>query len=277
MIFKNQSFFSLPHIKQTMFFGIAALGATSIAISGCDQISDNEEIRSGKTNVTAEEVATTTEDSMIVGKTVTIRNQVKETVGDSSFLMAAEAGSPILVVNATGQPFVPSDQNIPIQATGTVESFIVADVNQKYGLDLDPALYVDYERQPAIIAQSLALAPQPEDLAEAPAGYFDKTIAVEGEFRQLTDGAAQSNGFALFEEGWVDDVGVLVLGENLQNEAIQDGEIIVVTGKARQPDASLLQTNLGWDANRAQDFLSNYKNRPVIIADNVYPSAVSTQ
>lgn len=275
---KNDHHFLVPNISKSMVvLGVALLGSASVAISGCDQVTTTEEIQPGKTNVTSEEVATTTEDSTTIGKTATIRNQVTEVVGDNSFVMASDTGSPILVVNATGQPFVPPNQNIPVQATGTVESFVVADINRKYGLDLDPALYVDYERQPAIIAQSLALAPQPEDLAEAPTGYFDKTIAVEGEFRQLTDGETQSNGFALFEEGWVDDVGVLVLGENLQNEAIQEGEVVVVTGMARQPDASLLQTNLGWDANRAQDFLANYENRPVIIAENVYPSAVSTQ
>jgi hypothetical protein len=72
----------------------------------------------------------------------------------------------------------------------------------------------------------------------------------------------------------------MVIGVNINPKGglIQEGEHVVVTGVARQPNAQLLQqANLGWDSNKINEFLAKYTNRPVIVADHVYPSAVDTK
>lgn len=244
-------------------------------LSSCSTLSSTDEIQEGQTNVTTEDISS--DVSNLIGQQVTIRSLVGETVGEGGFVVEPENGEPILVLNTTGVPFELPGAGVPIQVTGEVQSFVATDIENEYGLDLDEGLYADYEGQPAIVAQSLALAPNPEDLYENSADYLDQQIAVEGDVRLLdtTDGA-----FALFEEGWVDDIGVLVVGINRDVaggsvDAIQEGENVVVTGVARQPSAELLQEyNPDWDDNKTQEFLSRYTERPVIVADGVYPSAV---
>lgn len=249
-------------------------------LHGCTQVSRTDEVRPTETNVTSKEVADLPKNaSQLIGKEVTIRNQVTKTIDNRGFVMSSDGGSPILVINATGAPFILPSLNVPVQATGIVEPFVLADIQKKYGLNLDQKAYSSYDRQPTIVAKSLALAPTPEDLAKIPTGYFNKTIAVKGQVRKIDTSSNTPGALALFEDGWADDIGVLVIGinRNEQHGSIQEGEHVVVTGTARQPDVSLLEKTLGWKADKAQEFLSRYKNRPVIIAENVFPSAVPTQ
>ncbi|MGB3310964.1 MAG: hypothetical protein WBG32_14660 [Nodosilinea sp.] len=119
-----------------------------------------------------------------------------------------------------------------------------------------------------------SLAPRPQDLWNAPDEYFGETIAIEGDIRSLE---GSDNAFALFEEGWNDDIGVLVVGvdQAVDTARLDAGETVVVTGQARPADlVSLQEANFGWDDSQIQEFLSRYENRPVIFVEEVYPSAV---
>ncbi|MEC4895750.1 MAG: hypothetical protein SAL07_21900 [Oscillatoria sp. PMC 1051.18] len=277
MLNRNHSEKSL--IKKTgMGLGAIALGLTTLVLPACN---NNEEIREGRDNATTEDVSEIGEDgSDIVGKEITIRSQVEETVGNTGFVLQSQAGEEILVINSTGADFRVPAIEVPVQVTGEAVELVVADVENEYGLDLEDELYVDYEQQPAIIAESLALAPTPEDLAEVPNGYFNQEIAVEGQVRELDS----PNAFALFEDGWVDDYGVLVIGisRNLKAEdsPIQEGENVTVTGVAREFDGALLEqeaAELGWTEADIAEFESRYSNRPVIVADSIYPSAIDNK
>jgi len=257
--------------------GAVALGLSTVVLTGCNQ---PKEIEAGRTNTTAEEVAQVSGPDATIGQTITIRSKPTVTIGKSGFVLNTEDGKPIVVVNATGSTFVLPSRDIPIQATGKVASFVVADVEREYGVDLENDLYIKYDRQPAILAQSLAFAPTPKDLYSAPAGYFDKPIAVKGEVRDRYSPSALS----LFEDGWVDDIGVLVIGFDPNNlpkgSNIQKGEQVVVTGVARRFDVNLLKKeapNLGWSDAQIQEFATRYTNRPVIVATQVYPSALDTK
>lgn len=275
----NQDYsFSHWNKRTGAYMGAIALGLSTLLLPGCTNISRNDEIQPGKTNVTADEVSSLSGDAAnSIGKMVTVRSPVTKAVGKSGFVMMPPNGKPILVINASGAAFTFPGANVPVQATGQVEQLRVADIDNKYNLGLEPNLYKDYENQPTIIAQSLALAPTPENLFKAPTGYFNKQIAVKGKVRKFPN---TTNGFAVFEDGWVDDIGIMIIGvdRNLKGGPIQEGEYVVVTGVARQPDAQVLQkANLGWDANKINKFLAKYTNRPVIVADHVYPSAVETK
>ncbi|GAB4365186.1 MAG: hypothetical protein Kow00121_01550 [Elainellaceae cyanobacterium] len=260
--------------KRTPFrLGAIALGLTMSLLAGCQEFTQADQ-PAEEGNVTSEDVTQVSEEDSAVGEIVTIRSGVSETLDSSGFIMESGDGESILIVNSTGTAFTPPDQEVPIQVTGQLETFDAAAVEQEYGLNLDPNLYGEYDQQPAIIARNFALAPRPQDLWDAPEGYFNETIAVEGDLRKLEE---TNNAFALFEEGWVDDIGVLVIGVDqlVDPNTLEDGENIVVTGQARQADENLLrEANLGWDDSKIQEFLSRYTNRPVIVADEVYPSAV---
>jgi hypothetical protein len=254
------------------WIGAIALGLTVSLVSACNQSAPDTQAE--QENVTSGEVAQVEAGDPVVGELVTVRSGIVETIDDNSFVMESSNGDPILIINPTGPAFTPPEENIPIQVTGQLEVFDTASIDQ-YGVDnLDPALYEEYDQQPAIVAQSIALAPRPQDLWDAPNTYFDETIAIEGDLRPLE---GSENAFALFEEGWNDDIGVLVVGVNqaVDTASLEEGENIVVTGQARLADATLLQeADFGWDDNQIQEFLSRYENRPVIIVDEVYPSAV---
>jgi len=261
------------------YLGAIAFAAIALLLPGCSTGEpSNEELQEGKTNVTTEDVAENTED--IIGKEVTIRNIVEQKVGDLGYVVQANElnGKSILILNATQAPFeLPEEQEMPIQVTGEVVQLVIADIEADYDLELGDE-YVEYENKPAIIAQSLALAPTPQDLAEAPAGYFDKVIAIEGDVRNVYSPSS----LTLFEDGWIDDIGVLVIGipNNLKSEdsVVQESERVTVTGVARQFDPKLLQeSDLGWDAQKIEEFGSRYTDRPIIVAEDMFPSAVDNK
>ncbi|MBE9179956.1 hypothetical protein IQ268_15395 [Oculatella sp. LEGE 06141] len=261
-----------PTIRQNSRKGVGlgaiALSLTALLLPACNLAEPTEQ-----TTVTTEDIAEDT--SALIGQEITVRNIVEDVIGEDGFLVETDAGEPVLVINATGAPFELPDPAIPIQATGTVEALSADQVESQYGLTLDRNLFAEYEGQPAIVAASMALAPNPEYFYDAPEGYFgDQAIAVEGDVRLLEQ---TDNAFALFEEGWINDVGVLVIGvdSELEGVPIEEGENVAVTGVARQVSEQLLRdANLGWDDNQLQEFLARYENRPVIVADGVYPSAV---
>ncbi|WP_052056017.1 hypothetical protein [Myxosarcina sp. GI1] len=237
-----------------------------------------QEIRNDKTNVTIEKITGNIDE--YVGQTVTVRSGVERELDESGFVLQANeffGGEPFLVFNADAVPVTRPSDDIPVQATGTVREFVIADIEREYGIDLDDELYVDYENRPAIVADSVALAPTIEDLAENPDAFYNQTIAVEGEVGELFS----SNTMSLYEDGWIDDIGLMVVGVNnrdlnAEGSALQEGETIVVTGMAQPLDTNMLQQDaeLGWDSNTISEFESRYTDRPVIVADDVYPSAL---
>ena len=257
---------------RTSWIGAIALGLTVSLVSACNTTTPDTQAE--QENVTSDQVAEVETGDAVVGELVTVRSGVVETIDDNSFVMESNNGDSILILNPGDAAFTLPDENIPVQVTGQLDIFDSAAIEQ-YGVEgLDPALYSEYDEQPVIVAQSIALAPRPQDLWDAPEDYFDEPIAIEGDLRPL-EGA--DNGFALFEEGWISDTGVLVVGvdQAVDTASLEEGENVVVTGQARPADeASLREANFGWDDNQIQDFLSRYENRPVIFVEEVYPSAV---
>lgn len=292
--------------------GAIALGAMALLVAGCEGLTPTEDQQTqtgngATTEELSEEVSDLPDADPTLGELVTLRGGVNEVIDDDSFLMNTADGDTILVFNPTeqtypalqqqpeaqqqteaGQAEAPAtdtgqtaqqgqedeDLEIPFQVTGTLEEFDPAQLEEQYGLTLDPSLYEDYDQQLVVVAENIALAPRPQEFWDAPVNYFEnETVAIEGDLRPLED---TQNAFALFEEGWTNDVGVLVVGTQdlVDTENLEQGENIVVTGQAQPIDeATLQQANLGWDEAQIQEFISRYENRPVILAEQVYPSA----
>lgn len=239
-----------------------------------NQVEENANLTQAEENVTTEDVAENAED--LIGKTVTIRSNAMSQIEPSAFTVADQeffGGEDIVVVNATGTPFkLPAEDDTEVQVTGEVSQFVLADVESAYGLDLDPNLYVDYEGKPAIIAESLAIAPEPGEIAADPAQYYGKTLAVTGEIENIYG----ANTFTLDEEKLFGGKDLLVVVTKPTEAPIQDGETVATTGELRPFVIADLETDydLTWDLNIQKQLEAEYSERPVLVVEQVYPSAI---
>lgn len=223
-------------------------------------------------NVTREDVVEDTES--LVGQTVSIRGKLQETVGEASFLMDENqlfGGEEIMVINVSGQPLlVPDVGDSEVQVTGEVENLVIADVEREYGLTLEPELYTDYEDRPVIIAESVALAPDPGEITRNPEQFYNQTIAVEGEVEDILS----PNTFTIDEDQLFADEDLLVV-TTMPTPETQDGEVVTVTGILRPYIASDFERDydLNWDLSVQEQIEAEYTEKPVFVAEGVYPSA----
>ncbi|NEP19514.1 MAG: hypothetical protein F6J97_21915 [Leptolyngbya sp. SIO4C1] len=252
--------------------GLGLLLAASLAVlpacAGPEETTVSEEA-----NVTTEELTEGAEG--LIGQSISTRGELKEVIGEAAFLMNEEGtfnGEDILVLNASGMPlFVPEVGDSEVQVTGEVQQLIIADIETEYGLDLDPELYADYEDRPVIIAQSVALSPDPGELTSNPDMYYNQRIAVEGEVEEILSPTA----FTLDEEQLFGGEDLLVITQMATPET-QDDEIVTVVGVMRPYIAADFEKDydLQWDLSTKEEIEAEYSEKPVFVADEVYPSAV---
>lgn len=230
---------------------------------------------SEESNVTTEELADE-ETASYEGKEVTVRGEVDETVDETSFLIDDGnlfGGEGILVINATSEPFaIPDVGDSEVQVTGEVVTFSSASTAEEYSLTLDPTLYADYDNQPVIIAKSLALAPDPGDITANPEQYYNQRIAVEGK----VDDIYEPDLFTLDEEELFATEDLLVLSPGVTSDAVKADEIVAITGVLRpyvQADFDK-DYDLQWDLSVKENIEAEYEQKPVFVADSIYPSAI---
>jgi hypothetical protein len=264
--------------------GVFALALMAVVLPGCNNALEANNrpttqqpvAQQQENNVTTEEVTDNTNE--LIGQTVTIRSEPLQEIGTSTFTVNDEeffGSEPILVVNSSGQPFTfPEDDDTEVQVTGEVRNLVVADLNREYDLDLDPDLYVDYENRPAIIAQAIAPAPEPGEIAENPQPYYGRTLAVTGEVETLYN----PNTFALDEDELFggQDLLVLVRNGNTANTPVQEDQTVAATGVLRPFVAADLEReyDFNWDEGFVRQLEAEYQTRPVLIVDRVYQSAI---
>lgn len=261
---------------------VFALGLVTVLVGACGESAPEQETSDGSTNVQTEEVAEDTES--YIGQVVTIRSEPVEKVGDNSFTVNDEqffGSEPILVINASGEPLLLPEDGVEVQVTGEVRNFLISEVDQEFDLTLDPNLYEEYEDQAVIIAQSIALAPEPGEISENPEQYYGETLAVTGEVGEI-----QSEGtFTLDEDRLLGAEDLLVIyaqpkAGTSASEAvpptITDDEQVAVTGVLRPFVVSELERDydLTWDAGVQEQLEADYSERPVLIATAVYSSAI---
>ncbi|MDZ4870928.1 MAG: hypothetical protein CLLPBCKN_000316 [Chroococcidiopsis cubana SAG 39.79] len=230
-------------------------------------------------NVTTEEVTDNTKQ--LIGKTVTVRSEPVRKVGNNTFTISDEeffGNETILVVNALGQPLALPTDNTEVQVTGEVRQFVVADVNRDYDfLDLEPNLYVDYEGKPAIIAQSIAPAPEPGEITSNPKQYYGRTLAVTGEVEEILSPTT----FTLDEDQLFGATDLLVLVANPKtgntaNTAVKEDQTVAVTGVLRPLVVADLEReyDFNWDEGFVRQLEAEYSQKPVLVVQSVYPSAI---
>ncbi len=217
-------------------------------------------------NVTIEDIAE--EDNVALGEEVTVRGEVTEVEPGMSFVLQEEGlfeGDEVLVINVSQQMLPEQQDNLELQVTGEKGMLVVADVEQEYGLDLNPELYVDYENKPVIFASSMVLSPEIEDVAENPDRYYSQEIAVKGEVKNINSDYA----FILREDKLFSDDNLLIVnttGEPIPNQ----DEKVVVTGTVRPYVRAEFEKdyNLTWDLDIQEEIEAEYTNQPVLIVDS---------
>ncbi len=220
-------------------------------------------------NVTTEEVADNT--NTLLGRTVTVRSEPMKKISANTFTIRDEkifGSEPILVVNASGKPIVLPAGDTEVQVTGQVAALVVADIEREYNLGLQPEVYVEYEGKPAIIAQSIALAPKPGEITTNPRQYYNKVIAVPAEVEEIIS----PNAFTLDEDKLIGGRDLLVLIAN-PKQSIRYGEKVVTTSVLRPFVVADIEQDydLTWDLDLQKKLEVEYRNKPVLIAQSVYP------
>lgn len=254
-----------------MLLAVGAMVLPACGSSPTDEAATPE--NSQDDNVTTAELSENI--TSYLGETVTIRGELQEVVGNYTFMLNDEqlfGGADVLVINASGEEVrLVEGDDTELQVTGEVREFLRADIEREFGLTLDPELYADYEQQPAIIGQSVALAPDPADITANPEKYYSQRIALQGEVETVYD----ANAITMDEEELFGGEDLLVIDPQGQLQ-VQEDEDVIITGTLRPFVISEFEQDydLTWDLELQQQIEAEYENRPVFIADEVYPAAM---
>lgn len=273
--------------KGISFTGAIALGAASMVLPACSEhttnplnpeldepgVADTEISQATEENVQVEDLSEDLE--YYLGQTITVREEAEEIVGESAFLLDDDqlfGGEEVLVINASGEGiFLVEGDDTEVQVTGEVRELVIADIEDEFNITLDAGMFADYEQQPVIVAQSIALAPDPEELADDPEQYYNQRLALNAEVEEVWSANLMTvDGNALF-----DNDELLVINPNATLDFVEDEEV-VMTGVLRPFISSEIERdyNLTWDLDVQEQIEAEYQEEPVFIADEVYPSAL---
>ncbi len=213
----------------------------------------------------------------LIGKFVTIRSKDMEQIGPTSFAVRKKKffieSKPVIIINASGRVFnLPTEENTEVQVTGTVRHLDVPKLEKEFNLRLQDEAYKNYKNATTIIAQHIALAPQVNDIADNPSKYYNRRLALTGKIENIKNPKM----FTLDEDNLLGKQDLLVLNPT-PAMAVNNGQTVAVTGIMRPFRVAELEKEykLTWDSGLKKELELNYKEKPVLIADTVYPSRVS--
>lgn len=204
------------------------------------------------------------------GKTVSVRNDVEELIEKTAFTLDKDqlfGGETILVIDVSQESVRPLyKKGMEVLVKGKVEQFFLAQIKQKYNLELDSSIYRKYEGKPTIIAQSVLPSPDPGDVTSEPQIYYNKLLAIEGEVEDIVTPGI----FELDEEQVFGGEDLLVIAIKPNNK-IQEDENVVVTGVLRPFVMAEFERDykLNWDLSVKKEIEAEYSNKPVFVAQEV--------
>lgn len=208
-----------------------------------------------------------------IGKTVTIRSNPVQKLGSSSFTVSDQqflGGKPIVVINASGVPFdLPTDRNAKVQVTGQVRKLVIPSVERDFHLKLPDGSYRNYVNKPAIIAKSIALAPELGKITQNPSKYYGKRLAIMGKVENIQSPVL----FTLDKSQFPGAKELLVLLKATPTAAITQGKTVALTGVVRPFVVADITRdhNLNWNSEVKRQMEAQYGNKPVLVADVVSP------
>ena len=214
-------------------------------------------------------------ENVAIGEQVTVRGEVEEIEPGMSFVLEEDkliGEDEITVINVSNQMLVlPEDSDdLGLQVTGEVGVLVLADIERDYGLDLDPELYVEYENKPVILAKSMVLSPELEDVSENPENYYGLEIALEGEIDEVRNAYT----FTLKEGELIFEDEILVINNSGMPIPAEDEKVVVI-GQVRPYIQAEFDRDydLTWDLDVQQEIEAEYTEKPVLVIDSIYPSA----
>jgi hypothetical protein len=217
------------------------------------------------------EIAVNTDE--FISKSVTIKSRAIGQIGISSFTVKDARffnGVPIVVVNASGEPFdLPPDKNVEVQVQGQVRNLVIPKIEQEFNLNIQEENYKDYINRPAIIARSLLLAPQPGQITQRPEQYYRRQVVVIGKVENIHSPVL----LTLDENRWFDGKDLLVLLTASPKVTINQNQTVSVIGEVRSFVAAEIERDYDfpWDKYAKRDLDAKYGNRTVLVAETVDP------
>jgi hypothetical protein len=215
----------------------------------------------------------TTKTDNFIGETVTVRSQPMKKVGKSSFTVTDQrllGGDPVVVVNASGLAFdLPTDGDTRVQVTGDVRNLNIPNIERDYNLNLQDESYKDYINKPAIIAKSILLAPRVGQITNNPSKYYGTRVAVMGNVDNIQSPVL----FTLNESYSIGAQNLLVLFVATPRRVINKNQTVGMVGVVRPFVVADIERDYGitWDERVRRQLQADYKNKPVFVADTIYP------
>ena len=208
-----------------------------------------------------------------VGKSVNVRNDVVETIGDRGLILDRDgilSNETLLVIDTSKNPFpflpFSGDRTPEILVRGRAVKLNFDRLQQEFSLNLDPKQYVRYEGTPTIIATATILSPDPEDLSDRPDLYYDLPLAIKGEVEDID---RKHSLFELDEERAFGGEDLLVL--QTRSIELNEEQNVILYGLLRSFVAEELERNynLGWDSSTQQQLEAKYRQKPVFVAEKI--------
>lgn len=246
---------------------VIAIALMAVLVRACY----NQEAGVPPALVNTSEVSNNTEE--FIGKTVTIISKPIKKLGLSSFTVSDRrffGGDPIVVVNASGVPFdLPTDRDTEVQVMGEVSNLVIPEVERRFKLKLQDEYYKNYINKPAIIARSMVLAANPGQVTKNPRKYYNRRLALTGKVENIQSPVLLTLG----ENQLFGGENLLILLNATPKAAIKQGRTLSVIGVVRPFVVGEIERdyNLKWDQNVKNQMQAKYGNKPVFVAEVVYP------
>ena len=208
------------------------------------QVNSSKQAHAQTSDSTVENIIDNTEEW--VGKSVTITGTLDELKDDNTFTMEADGyldSDRLLVINESGEPLPElPEENTTLRITGKVDTVSTEEYYEGTELNLPEGVADEVGEKPAIYADSIVLAPDPVEIVETPANYYDRDVAVAGKVADVLD----ENAFTLKEFSYTSDQNLLVL--NTTGESMpESGADVLVKGQVRAYNKEELAQEYGYD------------------------------
>ncbi len=246
-------------VAMFLMLGAAVLLASCGGEEGAERPAEDVESEGPAAGVTLTDIVESPDD--FFGKSVTVSGEVNELVGPQAFTIGGEdflGTDELLIVGAQqlpniiegvpeGEPAEIGEDDI-VQVTGTVREFVITDIEEEIGADLDDALFEEFEGQPVVVAEQVFLSPRAEragpgqplqatvvEISDNPEEWLGVPVTTTGAVVEVVEPAVFTISDPADAEG---------LAEEEFGALAEDDAILVVnsTGRAPQPNLSELAT-----------------------------------
>lgn len=201
--------------------------------------------QSAEESATVDEIIGNTDNW--IGKTVNLTGTIDELKDDNTFTLEGDNyfdSDRVLIINNSGEPLPElPDEKTTIRITGEVDTVEGGKYFDFEGtqIDLPESSIEEYENKPAIYADSIILAPDPVEIVETPANFYDREVAVTGKVAEVLD----DNAFTLKEFSLKSDRNLLVL--NMTGEPMPESDAdVLVKGQVKAYDREQLEQEYGY-------------------------------